>query len=110
MPLSSLSSALAMSAGQSSPEKHGTHLDVSEGAAEYAEVGRLLLVHIGDVLLQGLETLLQVGPSGGVGVGGEGNQRGRDVRQDRIIAPTCTFAQPQSDLKHPRSYMGLFIM
>lgn len=67
---------MAMSAGQSSPEKHGTHLDVSEGAAEYAEVGRLLLVHIGDVLLQGLETLLQVGPSGGVGVGGRGIRGG----------------------------------
>lgn len=38
------------------------HLDVAQGTAEHTEVGGLLLVHVGDVLLQSLEALLQVRP------------------------------------------------
>lgn len=36
------------------------YLDVAQGASEHAQIGRLLLVHVGDVPLQGLEAFLQV--------------------------------------------------
>lgn len=45
-------------------EEPAAHLDVSQRASQHAQVGRLLLLDVGDVLLQRLEALLQVFSSG----------------------------------------------
>ena len=44
-------------------EPCGAYLDVSQGTAQDTQVGRLLLVHVGDVLFQHLKALLQMCPS-----------------------------------------------
>ncbi len=42
------------------PQKPAAHLDVSQRTSQHAQVGGLLLVDVGDVLLQRLKTLFQV--------------------------------------------------
>lgn len=38
----------------------GSYLDVAQGASKHTQVGGLLLVHVGDVPLEGLKAFLKV--------------------------------------------------
>lgn len=40
------------------------YLDVPQRRPQHAQIGRLLVIHVGDVPLQGLKALLQMGPPG----------------------------------------------